>query len=164
MKQPSHDSTDNVLTFAPICPVVGVHSNQALVEGKNGSIIRKQMGHWHIPQPQAEKMQSFYKETLNTYLNFHRPCGFLSASRVRQADATETVDNKGKINKKYDTYLARFEKLRTLAYPEQFLKQGVTLDQLEKIALSYSDTEYAELMQQKKVQFFRSFSKPGILT
>ena len=131
------------------------HTNdQALIEGKNGSIIRKQMGHWHIPQPEAGKIQSFYKETFNTYLNFHRPCGF----------ATETVDNNGKINKKYDTYLTPFEKSRTLSYPEQFLKQGVTLDQLKQIARSCSDTEYAKLMQQKKAQLFRSFSKPGILT
>ena len=77
------------------------HSNdQALVEGKNGSIIRKQMGHWHIPQSEATKIQSFYKEIFNTYLNFHRPCGF----------ATETVDEKGKIKKKYETYLTPFEK------------------------------------------------------
>jgi len=129
-------------------------NDQALVEGKNGSIIRKQMGHWHIPQPEAGKIQSFYKETFNTYFNFHRPCGF----------ATETVDNKGKIKKKYDTYLTPFEKFRTLTTPGQFLKQGVTLDQLENIARSYSDTKYAKLMQQKKAQLFRSFSKPGILT
>jgi len=127
------------------------HTNdQALVEGKNGSIIRKQMGHWHIPQQEAAKIQLFYsargifpsvlipqaKETFNTYLNFHRPCGF----------ATETVDKKGKIKKKYETYLTPFEKFRTLANPEQFLKEGVTLDQLEQIACSYSDTEYAKLM------------------
>jgi len=131
------------------------HTNdQALVEGKNGSIIRKQMGHWHIPQQEAGKIQSFYKETFNTYLNFHRPCGF----------ATETVDNKGKIKKKYDTYLVPFEKFRTLAKPEQLLKKGVTLEELEKTARSYSDTEYAKLMQQKKAQLFRSFSKPGILS
>ena len=55
------------------------HSNdQALVEGKNGSIIRKQMGHWHIPQSEATKIQSFYKEIFNTYLEpprlFRRVC------------------------------------------------------------------------------------------
>lgn len=131
------------------------HTNdQALVEGKNGSIIRKQMGHWHIPQEEAQKIQLFYKETFNTYLNFHRPCGF----------ATETVDKKGKIKKKYDTYLTPFEKFRTLANPEQFFKEGVTLEELEKIARSHSDTDYAKLMQQKKADLFRSFSKPGILT
>jgi hypothetical protein len=131
------------------------HTNdQALVEGKNGSIIRKQMGHWHIPQQEAAKIQTFYKETFNTYLNFHRPCGF----------ATETVDNKGKIKKKYETYLTPFEKLKTFEEPEKLLKKGVLLEDLEKIARSHSDTEYAKLMQQKKVQLFRSFAKPGILT
>ena len=88
-------------------------NDQALVEGKNGSIIRKQMGHWHIPQQEAAKIQSFYKETFNTYLNFHRPCGY----------ATETVDKKGKIKKKYDTYLTPFEKFKTLVNPKQFLKR-----------------------------------------
>lgn len=50
--------------------------------------------------------------------------------------------------------------------PEQpaGILNGVLLEELEKIALSHSDTEYAKLMQQKKVQLFRSFSKPGILT
>jgi len=129
-------------------------NDQALVEGKNGSIIRKQMGHWHIRQQEAAKIQSFYKETFNVYLNFHRPCGF----------ATETMDNKGKINKKYETYLTPFEKFRTLANPEQFLKKGVSPEELEQIARSYSDTEYAKLMQQKKADLFRSFSKSGILT
>jgi len=129
-------------------------NDQALVEGKNGSIIRKQMGHWHIPQQEAAKIQAFYKETFNTYLNFHRPCGF----------ATETVDKKGKIEKKYETYLTPFEKFKTVENPEQFLKKGVLLEDLEKIARSHSDTEYAKLMQQKKVQLFRSFAKPGILT
>ena len=107
-----------------------------------------------IPQKEAAKTQSFYKETLNTYLNSHRPCGF----------ATETVDKKGKIKKKYDTYLTPFEKFKTLVKPKQYLKKGVLLKDLEKIACSHSDTEYATLMQKKKSQLFRSFAKPGILT
>jgi hypothetical protein len=61
-------------------------NDQALVEGKNGSIVRKQMGYLHIPGSEAEKIQRFYKETLNVYLNFHRPCGF----------ATEVVGKLGK--------------------------------------------------------------------
>jgi len=131
------------------------HTNdQALVEGKNASIIRKQMGHWHIPQSEATKIQSFFKETFNTYLNFHRPCGF----------ATETVDAKGKIKKKYDTYLTPFEKFQSLLNHEQFLKKGVTMDYLREVERQYSDTEYAKLVQEKKAKLFRSFSKPGILT
>lgn len=131
------------------------HTNdQALVEGKNGSIIRKEMGYWHIPQSEATKIQSFYKETFNTYLNFHRPCGF----------ATETVDAKGKIKKKYETYLTPFEKFQSLLNREQFLKKGVTMDYLREVEREHSDTEYAKLVQEKKAELFRSFSKPGILT
>ena len=131
------------------------HTNdQALVEGKNGSIIRKHMGHWHIPQSEATKIQSFYNETFNEYLNFHRPCGF----------ATETVDEKGKITKKYEDYLTPFEKLRSLSKPEQFLKNGVTMESLKEVEQQQSDVEYAKLMQDKKIVLFRSFSKPGILT
>ena len=131
------------------------HTNdQALVEGKNGSIIRKHMGHWHIPQSEATKIQSFYEEAFNEYLNFHRPCGF----------ATETVNDKGKIKKKYETYLTPFEKLQTLRKPEQFLKKGVTMESLKEVEQRRSDTESAKLMQEKKIVLFRSFSKPGILT
>lgn len=131
------------------------HTNdQALVEGKNGRIIRKHMGHWHIPQSEATKIQSFYKETFNEYLNFHRPCGF----------ATETVDEKGKIKKKYDTYLTPFEKFQSLPKPKQFLKKGVTMESLKEVERQRSDIEYAKLVQKKKSELFRSFSKPGILT
>jgi len=145
------------------------HTNdQALVEGKNGSVIRKQMGHWHIAQSEATKIQSFYsargisssaiipqaKETLNEYLNFHRPCGF----------ATETVDEKGKIKKKYETYLTPFEKFHSLSEPDQFLKNGVTMEALKEVERQHSDAEYAKLVREKKIKLFRSFSKPGILT
>lgn len=57
------------------------------------------------------------------------------------------MDKKGKIKKKYKTYLTPFEKFRTLANPKQFLKEGVTLEELEKTSRSHSDTEYAKLMQ-----------------
>ena len=129
-------------------------NDQALVEGKNGSIIRKHMGHWHIPQSEATKIQSFYEDTFNDYLNFHRPCGF----------ATETVDEKGKINKEYNDYLTPFEKLQLLAKPEQFLKKGVTMESLKEVEQQHSDIEYVKLMQERKIALFRSFSKPGILT
>ena len=126
------------------------------------------MGHWHIPQSEATKIQSFYsargisssaiipqaKETFNEYLNFHRPCGF----------ATETVDEKGKIKKKYETYLTPFEKFHSLPKPQQFLKNGATMESLEEVERQHSDIEYAKRVQEQKIELFRSFSKPGILT
>jgi len=130
------------------------HTNdQALVEGKNGSIVRKQMGHGHVPQQEAENIQSFYMAWLNVYLNFHRACGF----------TTEKVDKKGKIRKQYDTYRTPFERFKSLAAHTRFLKRGVTMDELEQIAQSHSDTEYAKLLQQKKIELFSSFSRLGIL-
>ncbi|MFC1522898.1 integrase [Elusimicrobiota bacterium] len=69
-------------------------NNNALVEGKNGSVIRKHMGYWHIKQKNASLIHAFYQDYFNVYLNFHRPCGF----------ATVTVDGKGKRHKKYETY------------------------------------------------------------
>ena len=60
--------------------------DNALVEGKNGAIIRKHMGYGHIAAEHAEAVQKFYTAQLNPYLNFHRPCGF----------ATVTLDERGK--------------------------------------------------------------------
>ncbi|GEM_PF-1002015 len=132
-----------------------LHTNdRALVKGKNGSIIRKHMGHWHIPQSGPAKIQSFYKETFNEYLNFHHACGF----------ATETMDEKGEFKKRYEDYLTPFEKLQSLPKPEQFLKEGVTMESLEEVEQQRSDIKYAKLVQEKKMALSRSFSKPGILT
>jgi len=86
-------------------------NDQALVEGKNGSIVRKQMGYGWIAQEEAEKIQAFYKRVLNVYLNYHRPCGY----------ATEFVDRKGKVRKPYNAYLTPYEKLKSLPQAEQYV-------------------------------------------
>lgn len=128
------------------------HTNdQALVEGKNGSVVRKQMGYVYIAQGEAANIQVFYSNVLNTYLNYHRPCGY----------ATTKVDKKGKIRKRYDCYLTPFEKLKSLPHPEQYLRPGITMDDLEKIAHAHSDTEYAKLVQHEKAKLFRSFAPPA---
>jgi hypothetical protein len=128
-------------------------NDQALIEGKNGSIVRKQMGYLHIPQSEAHKIQHFYKETLNPYLNFHRPCGF----------ATEKIDQRGKMRKQFDTYLTPFEKLKSLENAHAYLRPGVMMAELDQIALAHSDTEYAQIVQQQKTKLFRSFPLPRTL-
>ena len=129
-------------------------NDQALVEGKNGSIVRKQMGHGWIAGSEAEKIQAFYRDRLNVYLNYHRPCGF----------ARELMDRKGKIRKRYDSYLTPFAKFKSLFKPEQYLRQGVTMKELERIAKAHSDTDYARLVKQAKAKLFRSFAPPGTVT
>ena len=126
------------------------HSNDnGLVEGKNNAIIRKHMGRNHIPRKYAEMINSFLSTHINIYINFHRPCGF----------ATDTTNSKGKIVKKYDTYMTPFEKLKSISSVEQYLKEGVTIATLETIALQASDTEFAVTMQKAKKQLFEKIRK-----
>ena len=67
-------------------------NDNALAEGKNGAVIRKNMGYMHIPKKHAREINTFYRENLNPYLNFHRHCGF----------ATLQIDCRGKEKKRSD--------------------------------------------------------------
>lgn len=51
------------------------HEN-ALVESKNGAVVRKLFGQGHLPQRWAPLMNTFNQKHLTPYLNFHRPCFF----------------------------------------------------------------------------------------
>ncbi len=122
-------------------------NDNALVEGKNGSVIRKWMGHNYIPGKFAEAISAFYKKFLNVYLNFHRPSGF----------STDTISAKGKIKKKYDIYMTPYEKFKSLENPVQYLRPGQTIEALDDIAAKQTDTECAEEMQAEKTKLFKSF-------
>lgn len=124
------------------------HTNDnALTEGKNGSIIRKHMGYNHIPQRYAGAINDFYREHMNVYLNYHRPCGF----------AEITTDKKGKQKKKYKIYQIPYERLKSLENAKKYLKSGVTFDMLDAIAYEKSDNEVAALMQKAKDELFKNF-------
>jgi len=122
-------------------------NDNALVEGKNGAVIRKWMGHNYIPGKFAEAINVFYRKFLNVYLNFHRPSGF----------ATDTISAKGKIKKKYDTYQTPYEKLKSLENSAQYLRPGQTIGYLDDIAARQTDTECAEEMQAEKTKLFNGF-------
>ena len=126
-------------------------NDNALVEGKNGSVIRKHMGYIHIPQRHANLIIRFYKDYLNVYLNYHRPCGF----------ATLTIDKKGKQKKVYKTYLTPYEKLRSLKEADKYLKPGINFEMLDKTAYQKSDNEFAALMQKAKDELFKNFKNPN---
>lgn len=128
----------------------GRTNDNALVEGKNGSVIRKHMGHWHIEQKHAPTINRFYQEHFNPYLNFHRPCGF----------ATVTVDEKGRRTKKYKTYQTPHERLKAIVAAEKepaYLREGVSLAALDKIAAKQTDNEAAALMQAARDRIFKKF-------
>lgn len=119
-------------------------NDNALVEGKNGSVIRKAFGYFHIPQRFAQPINVFYTTHLNVYLNYHRPCGF----------ATSTINEKGKEKKIYDTYQTPYERFRMIPNASHYLREDVTNEQLETIAKAQSDNDCGkEVQKEKKVLF-----------
>jgi transposase InsO family protein len=126
------------------------HSNDnGLVEAKNGAVIRKHMGYSHIAAPHAERIQGFYEEHFNRYLNFHRPC----------AQADVEVDAKGKQRHRYRRYQTPLETLLALPKPKQYLRRGVTLGSLREIARHMSDTQAAKQMQRAKQTLFMEMQR-----
>lgn len=118
--------------------------DNALVETKNGSIIRKNMGWEHIDQSFCDDINLYYKNFFNPYLNFHRPCAY----------PTIETDERGKKKKVYDLYQTPYEFLKSLPKSKTFLKPGVTFEQLDKIAYSHSDNEFATIMREEERKLF----------
>jgi transposase InsO family protein len=116
--------------------------DNALVEGKNGAIIRKLIGYGHIAGRHAEVVQKFHTAHLNPYLNFHRPCGF----------ATVTVDARGKRRRTYcaENYATPYEKLKSMSDASKYLKPEVRFASLDLLAQTMSDTEAARKMSRAK--------------
>lgn len=121
--------------------------DNALVEGKNGAVVRKLIGYGYIAGEHAEALEKFYAQHLNPYLNFHRPCGF----------ATVRLDERGKRQRRYkiEDYRTPFEKLKSLERAEQYLKPSLSLGELEREALAISDTECARRMSNAKARLLR---------
>ncbi len=130
------------------------HSNDnALAESKNASVVRKHMGFSHIPQVHAKKINAFYQETFNPWLNLHRPCLF----------ATAVTTPKGKIVKRYRHADVKtpLECLITLVAANLVtFKPDVTLAALQAQASSTTDLAAAQAMQRAKSALFESFIKP----
>lgn len=121
--------------------------DNALVEGKNGAIIRKHMGWGHIPAQHAERIDQFYRKEFNPYLNYHRPCGF----------AQVLTDPRGKRKRIYrrKDYRTPYEKLKSLPQAAQYLKPGLSFQRLDRLAGTLSDTECARRMGRAKQALLR---------
>ena len=118
-------------------------TDNALVEGKNGAVVRKQIGYGPIGAEHAEALQKFYAAHFNPYLNFHRPCGY----------ATVATNPRGKRKRTYrhKDYRTPYEKLTSLESWTGYLKEGITVGLLKRQAETLSDTEAARRMQQAKL-------------
>ena len=124
-------------------------TDNALVEGKNGSVIRKHMGRNFITKSHASAIDTFYTEYFNVYLNYHRVCLY----------ATDYTDKRGKVRKKYDQAVVPYERFTSLLNATQYLKAGVTFAKLDALAYKESDNEFAELMQKEKSKLEKIIKK-----
>ena len=121
------------------------HSNDnGLVETKNGAVIRKHLGYGYLDAEHAAPIQHFYSTHFNPYLNYHRPC----------AQAQVEVDAKGRKRCFYRRYQTPLETLLALPEPAPYLRPGLTVAALQRIAAAVSDTEAAQRMQQAKRKLF----------
>jgi transposase InsO family protein len=129
------------------------HSNDnGLVETKNGAVIRKHMGFGHIASEHADRINTFYKEHFNPYLNYHRPCGVPELK----------TDERGRTKRIYKWYATPLEILRQLPGVAGYLRDNITLEELERQAGRQSDTGAAIKMQEAKRKLFASFQQKKI--
>jgi transposase InsO family protein len=119
--------------------------DNALVESKNGAVIRKHLGWTHIASGHAEAVNLFHRQHLNPYLNFHRPCGIPELRTLAR----------GKIKRVYRRWETPWDILRGLADWETTLRTETTAAALQLQASAHSDTDAAMAMQQAKRDLFR---------
>ena len=126
-------------------------NDNALVESKNGSVVRKHLGYAHSPASHADAVNHFAQTQLSPYLNFHRPCFF----------PTEHIDQRGRVRKQYhyEHMMTPYDKLKSLPDAEQYLKPGITFQQLDAIAFAVSDNEAAKRLNQAKSKLFQTINR-----
>jgi len=131
------------------------HSNDnGLVEAKNGAVVRKHMGHWHIAAEHAAAITEFYREFLNPSVNFHRPC----------AVPEIVTGSKGKQRRVYRWYATPWQILRQLPGVAGSLRAAITIAGLDERARAENDTEAARRMQVAKRRLFANIESVAART
>lgn len=121
------------------------HSNDnGLVESKNAAVIRKHIGYGYIASGHATSIMAFYRDHLNPYLNFHRPCGVPEL----------VTDSKAKQRRVYRRYATPWELLQQVPQFAGYLKAGVSGAEMKRQADRLSDTQAAQQMQEAKRKLF----------
>ena len=113
-------------------------NDNALVESKNGAVIRKWMGYAHIPQQAAKPINQFFKGYFNLYLNCYRPSIF--------PEIIISPKNKEVKKYKYKNTMTPFQKLKSLPGFTKHLKPNFPLLDLETFLSNHSVNDFTERM------------------
>ena len=126
-------------------------NDNALVESKNASVVRRHLGHAHIARRHAALVNVFLRDVLAPYLNYHRPCHF----------PVETTDSKGRTRKSYpfENVTTPYLKLKSLDGAQRYLRPGVTFEQLDSVAVALDDLAAARLVNAARDQLFRDIER-----
>jgi transposase InsO family protein len=129
-------------------------NDNALVESKNASVVRKHLGYSHIPARHAERVNTFTTAVLTPYLNFHRPCFFPEV----------LLDDQGRQRRRYryEHMNTPYEKLRSLPDAEQYLKHGTTFAQLDILAHAVTDSQAAEHLNRERKALFATITQSNV--
>ena len=120
--------------------------DNGLVEGKNNVLVRKPMGYKHIPKKYAKDIDQYYTKYYNPHINFHR----------HSAYATDYTDSRGKIKKKYETYMTPVQKLLSIPNVSEYLKDGITIESLMEEQMKMSHLESAKNLQEQKAKLYKN--------
>lgn len=122
-------------------------NDNALVESKNASVVRKHLGYSHIPSHHAQIVSTFLIDVLTPYLNYHRPYFFPEV----------ILDDKGRQRRRYplDQMNTPYEKLKALPDAKQFLKPELTFEELDQQASAITDSQAAEQLNHARSKLFK---------
>ena len=112
-------------------------------------MVRKEFGFAHIPQRHATRFNTYCREYLNPFLNFHRPCLF----------STDKPDPKkpGRIKRIYrpQDAMTPLDKLAGLPDVHTCLREGITLEHLRELAMALTDVQAAEELNEARAALFK---------
>ncbi|MDA3915319.1 hypothetical protein [Oleiagrimonas sp.] len=122
-------------------------NDNALVESKNASVVRKHLGYSHIPSHHAQIVNDFLRDHLTPYLNYHRPCFFPEV----------IIDDKGRQRRRYryEHMNTPYEKLKAIPNANTFLKPEVTFPELDTLARTMTDNQAAEQLNRAREKLFQ---------
>jgi hypothetical protein len=121
-------------------------NDNALVESKNASVVRKHLGYSHIPSHHAQRVNAFLRDFLTPYLSYHRPCFFPEI----------TVDDKGRQRRRYPYKHMNtpYERLKANPAAQKALKPDMDFEHLDAIARALTDNQAAEQLNREREKLF----------